>query len=149
MWRALTHPALLGSWFMQNNLEPVLGHGSTFWMNPQKGWDGITHCCIIRLDALKCLAYTYRGSASGEKTLARARVNTELTDAPGKHIFTQPDTVLSFTLEKIRGGTRLLLEHSGFTGLKLVIVSLVMGMGWKKQLHKKLPVVLDQMAKLD
>jgi hypothetical protein len=38
------------------------------------------------------------------------------------------------------------MEHSGYRGLKLVLVSLVMGWGWKKQLQKKLPAVLAKMA---
>jgi hypothetical protein len=38
------------------------------------------------------------------------------------------------------------MEHSGYKGLKLIIVSLIMQMGWKKQLRKKLPKVLEQMA---
>ncbi len=55
------------------------------------------------------------------------------------------DTVLSLSLEPTCGGTLLRMEHSGYKGLKLVIVSLIMQMGWKKQLGKKLPALLDKL----
>ena len=42
--------------------------------------------------------------------------------------------------------TRLLLEHSGFKGFQLMVVSLVMGYGWGKLL-RKLPAVLENMTR--
>ena len=116
-------------------------------MAPQKGWDGITYCRVIEIEPLRKLVYTYQGSATGEKALACAGINSEMADSVGKGIFTELDTVLSFTLTLTTEGTRLTMEHSGYKGLKLVIVSYIMGMGWKKQLHKKLPIVLEQIAK--
>ena len=48
VWRALTDPKLLGSWFMENNIEPIQGHHFTFRMNPQKGWDGTRSLLLNR-----------------------------------------------------------------------------------------------------
>lgn len=143
VWLALTDAKLLGSWFMENNIEPKLGHNFTFQMSPQKGWDGITHCEITALEPLKLLSYTYRGEATGEKTMACAGIHSGTADKMTKGIFTRLDTVLSFALEPTCGGTILSLEHSGYKGLKLVIISLIMAIGWKKQLRKKLPKVLQ------
>lgn len=131
---------------MSNDFEAELGKEFAFRMAPQKGWDGITHCKVIELDPIKTLAYTYCGSATGEKVLACANIHSEEADKIGKGIFAELDTVLRFTLIPEGKGTRLLLEHSGFKGLKLVIISLVMGMGWKKQLFRKLPKVLEEIA---
>ena len=147
VWQALTDSKLLGKWFMENDFKPIMNQAFTFRMAPQKGWDGITYCKVIEIEPLKKLTYTYQGSATGEKTLACAGINSEMADSVGKGIFTELDTILSFTLTPVPEGTCLTLEHSGYKGLKLVIVSFVMGMGWKKQLHKKLPLVLEQMAK--
>jgi len=147
VWQALTDSGLLGKWFMKNDIQPQLGYEFTFNMAPQKGWDGITHCRITELDPLKHIAYTYRGEASGEKALACAGIHSDTADKITKGIFTQLDTVLSFTLSPTCGGTMLLMEHSGYKGLKLVIVSLIMGMGWKKQIRKKLPAVLEKLSK--
>jgi uncharacterized protein YndB with AHSA1/START domain len=145
VWQALTDPKLLGNWFMENNMEPTVGHYFTFRMKPQKGWDGITHCEIIRLEPQQHIAYTYRGEATGEKALACAGIHSDTADKLTKGIFTKLDTVLDFTLEPTCGGTILSMEHSGYKGLKLSIISFIMQRGWKKQLRKKLPKILEQM----
>lgn len=145
VWQALTDSKQLGSWFMENNIEPLPGHYFTFRMNPQKGWDGITHCEIIAVEPQRYIAYTYRGQATGEKALACAGIHSDNADKLTKGIFTQLDTILSFTLEPTCDGTILSMKQSGYKGLKLYIVSLIMQMGWKKQLRKKLPKVLERM----
>lgn len=146
VWRALTEAKLLGNWFMENDIEPVPGHYFTFRMAPQKGWDGITHCEIKDVQPLKHIAYSYRGEATGEKALACAGIHSGTADKITKGIFAKLDTELSFTLEPTCGGTLLHLKHSGYKGLKLVIVSFIMQMGWKKQLKKRLPKVLESIA---
>ena len=151
VWHTLTDADTLGSWFMPNDFEPVLHQTFTFHMKPQRGWDGITYCEVIDIQPFRCLAYSYRGKASGEKTLACAGINAPQADAAAKGIFTELDTVLQFTLTPARfrngiAGTRLVLEHSGFKGLEQLVVSFVMGAGWRKQLHK-LSAVLDSQSK--
>ncbi len=146
IWEALTNAPTLGKWFMENDIKPELGYEFTFRMAPQKGWDGITHCQVIELEPLQKIAYTYRGTASGEKTLACAGIHSETADKVAKGIFAELDTVLQFTLEPNCGGTLVKMQHSGYRGLKMVIISLVMEMGWKKQLKKKLPALLAKMA---
>jgi len=145
VWQALTEPEWLGSWFMENDIEPTQGHYFTFRMKPQKGWDGITHCEVISVEPQKSIAFTYRGEATGEKALACAGVHSDTADKLTKGIFAKLDTVLSFRLEPTCGGTILSMEHSGYKGLKLVIISFIMQMGWKKQLRKRLPKVLERM----
>lgn len=147
VWRALTDAPLLGQWLMENDLKPSIGHEFTFQMPPQKGWDGMTYCKVIDVKPMTSIAYTYRGHASGEKALACAGVHLKTADKAVKGIFAQLNTILSFTLVPTCGGTTLELEHSGFNGLKLMIVSFIMRMGWKKQLCKKLPLVLEKIAK--
>jgi len=146
VWAALTDRKLLGNWFMENDIAPVPGHYFTFRMKPQKGWDGITHCEVLSAEPPKHISYTYRGEATGEKALACAGIHSDAADKMTKGIFARLDTVLSFTLEPTCGGTILRMEQSGYRGLKLVIISYIMQMGWKKQLRKRLPKVLEQMA---
>jgi len=136
---------ITGTWFMENNIVPKLHQEFTFKMAAQKGWDGITYCKITALEPIQHIAYTYRGEATGEKALACAGIHSDTAGKVTKGIFAQLDTVLSFRLEPTCGGTILYLEHSGYKGLKLVIVSLIMGMGWKKQVRKKLPKVLQNL----
>jgi uncharacterized protein YndB with AHSA1/START domain len=144
VWLALTNAQWLGKWFMENDIQPLHNHEFTFRMAPQKGWDGITYCKILKVDPIRYIEYTYQGQASGEKTLSCAGVHSDMVDKAAKGIFTKLDTTLSFTLTPICGGTTLTMQHSGYRGLKLIIISYVMQMGWKKQLHKKLPKVLQQ-----
>lgn len=145
VWRALTDPKVLGSWFMENNIQPVQGNYFTFRMKPQKGWDGITHCMIIAVEPERHISYTYCGEATGEKALACAGVHSGRAAKLSKGIFTKLDTILSFTLEPTCGGTILYLEHSGYKGFKLAVVSLIMQMGWIKQLRIRLPAALNHM----
>jgi uncharacterized protein YndB with AHSA1/START domain len=147
VWLALTDAGLLGKWFMENDLKPALHREFTFRMAPQKGWDGITYCKVTAIEPPSHIAYTYQGSASGEKALACAGIHSETADKAAKGIFAELNTTVSFTLTPTCGGTTLQLTHTGFTGLKLVIVSLIMQMGWKKQLLKKLPLVLEKIAR--
>jgi uncharacterized protein YndB with AHSA1/START domain len=146
VWVALTNSKVLSTWFMENNIEPKEGHYFTFKMKPQKGWDGITHCEIKAVEPLKHIAYTYRGEATGEKALACAGIHLDTADKLTKGIFTKLDTVLTFKLEPTCGGTILLMEQSGYKGLKLFLISMIMQVGWKKQLRKKLPKVLERMT---
>ncbi|MEH0154413.1 SRPBCC domain-containing protein [Limibacter armeniacum] len=146
VWKALTDSNFLGQWFMENDLVPEVGREFTFRMAPQKGWDGITHCQVIELEPLKKISYTYRGEATGEKAMACAGIHSDTVDRAAKGIFAKLDTVLSFTLEPTCGGTILQMEHSGYRGFKMVLVSLIMTMGWKKQLGKKLPKLLEKLS---
>jgi uncharacterized protein YndB with AHSA1/START domain len=152
VWHALTDCDTLGRWFMPTTtFAPRLGHAFTFQMKPQRGWDGTTYCQITELEPLRRIAYTYQGSATGEKTLACANVDSEMAKSAAKGIFTELDTVLSFTLtpEVTCGGidqTRLLLEHTGFKGAKLMIVSLVLGYGWRTSVLPRLDTELARMS---
>lgn len=145
VWTALTDASLLGQWFMQNDLLAVAGHEFTFRMAPQKGWDGITHCTIITVVPERQLIYTYSGEATGEKALACAGIHSDKADQLTKGIFARLDTVLEFTLEPTCGGTILRMKHSGYKGLKMVLISYIMQIGWKKKLKYKLPEVLTGM----
>jgi uncharacterized protein YndB with AHSA1/START domain len=119
VWRALTERRAMAQWMMESDFEPVLGHRFTFRAKPQRGWDGVTYCEVIELDPPRRLAYTWRGGAGDGAALTL-------------------DTVVRFTLLPEGTGTRLVLEHTGFSGLKSVLVSFLMKAGWNKMLAKKL-----------
>ena len=119
VWRALTDPKAITQWLMENDFEPRLGHKFMFHSKPQPGWDGKSYCEVIELDPPRRLAYTWRGGSI--------------------------DTLLRITLEPVADGTRMVLEHSGFRGLKAVMVSFIMGAGWKGIVNKRIPAVLARM----
>jgi uncharacterized protein YndB with AHSA1/START domain len=121
VWRVLTEPELLARWLMNNDFKPVVGHTFTFRSDPQPGWDGITNCEVIEVEHARRLRYTWVGGP----------LNTEV----------------AFTLSPTTAGTRLRLEHSGFEGLKPVLVSLILGSGWARMLKKKVPSLLDTLLR--
>ena len=129
---------------MQNDIKPIVGYEFEFKTSPQKVWDGITHCKILTVDADKFISYTYSGKATGEKAVAYAGIHSDTADKAAKGIFAELNTLISFTLEPTCGGTLLTLEQSGYKGLKMILVSYIMQMGWKKQLGKKLPALLQK-----
>ena len=104
---------------MESDFEPRLGHKFMFHSKPQPGWDGKSYCEVTELDPPRRLAYTWRGGPI--------------------------DTLLRITLEPVADGTRIVLEHSGFRGLKAVMVSFIMGAGWKGIVNKHIPAVLARM----
>lgn len=136
VWQAITDPKLLGDWFMENDIELKLNHEFTFRKDPQPGWNGITYCRIIKIENERHIAFTYKGEASGEKTLACAGIHSEVAANSVKGIFTKLDTILSFTLIPDCNGTCIVIQQSGFNGIKLILVSYVMQMGWKKLINK-------------
>ena len=84
-----------------------------------------------------------------EKALACAGIDSRYVGA-GKGIFTELDTVLRFRLSSEQSGhnvegTKLVLEQTGFSGLKLSIVSYIMAYGWRKILNNRLPGALEKM----
>jgi len=48
VWRALTEPALLAKWLMQNDIKAEVGHRFTFQAPPIPGqWDGRVDCMVL------------------------------------------------------------------------------------------------------
>ncbi len=119
VWRALTEPEALARWLMENDFEPRVGHRFQFRTDPAPGFDGIVDCEVLAVEPPTFLSYTWAGGPI--------------------------DTVLSFTLESIAGGTRLKVEQRGFEGLKAMMVSFFMQRGIKSIYDQKLPAVLDSL----
>ncbi len=140
VWTALTDSAELGKWLMPNDFVPELGHAFRFQMPPQRGWDGQTFCQVTELQPQTALAYTWQGRATGEKPLRCAGMDSaQLADAL-KDVHFELNSTIRYALTPTPTGTRLLLEHSGFTG-KMLFVSLILELGWRTR-------VLARLAKL-
>ncbi|HZQ92636.1 MAG TPA: SRPBCC domain-containing protein [Terriglobales bacterium] len=121
VWRALTDSGAITEWLMTNNFEPRVGHRFQFRAKPMPGWNGIVDCQVRELDPPRRLSYTWKSNAI--------------------------DTVVVWTLTPTAAGTNVRLEHSGFEGIKAVLVSMMMKSGWGGDiLNKYLPLVLANMA---
>jgi uncharacterized protein YndB with AHSA1/START domain len=117
VWHALTDPAAIAQWLMPNNFEPRVGHKFHFRTKPRRSWDGVVQCEVLELDRPRRLAYAWNGSGL--------------------------NTVVTFTLDPMPEGTRLRLDHRGFAGVKGLMLSFILGSGWKSNiLRRNLPAVL-------
>jgi uncharacterized protein YndB with AHSA1/START domain len=92
VWRVLTEPALVAQWLMKTDMPAQAGKAFTFQAEPMPYWDGIVHSEILELEPQKRLRYSWKGG-------------------PGSSAL---DTVVTWSLTPLQGGTRLELEHSGF-----------------------------------
>jgi uncharacterized protein YndB with AHSA1/START domain len=119
VWRAITDRNAIAQWLMENDFEPKLGHKFQFRAKPMGGWDGIVHGEVLEVDPPKKLRYSWRTNVI--------------------------DTMLTITLQTVAEGTALKLEHAGFRGFKPVMISFLMGSGWKSIVRKGFPAVLDKM----
>ena len=119
VWSALTDSSAIAEWLMQNDFEARLGHCFTLRAKPMPGWDGLVHCEVLELEPPRRMVWAWKSNAP-------------------------LDTKVVFVLEPTATGTRLQLDHVGFRGLKGVMLSALLGSGWKGILNQGLAGVLDR-----
>jgi uncharacterized protein YndB with AHSA1/START domain len=95
IWRALTQSALMAEWLMRNDFEPVVGRKFNFHATPIPGvWNGVSDSEVLVVEPPSRLVW--RQQASGEEKA------------------TGLDSVVTWTLTPVEGGTLVRMEHSGF-----------------------------------
>lgn len=120
VWRALTEAELMGRWMMETDFELVVGHRFTFRTDPAPTFDGVLYGEVLEVDPPRLLVFSFKGGMMGYVTTVR------------------------WTLLPQENGTLLRLEHSGWTGLRDVAISFIIGTGWQRMLDS-LPEVLKAM----
>ncbi len=123
VWRAMTDAQALAKWLMPNDFEPRVGHRFQFRAKPAPGFDGIVHCEVLEMEEPRVLSFSWRGGPI--------------------------ETVVKFSLEPAPNGTKLFFEQAGFSGLKAIMVSFMLGSGWKKMFRNSLPAVIENIDSLD
>jgi uncharacterized protein YndB with AHSA1/START domain len=116
IWRALTSGELMGRWIMApTGFEAIEGNRFTFQTSPAGEWDGVIHCEVLEVIPNERFAYSWKGGHDSNVGYG-ARLNT----------------IVTFTLSRVAGGTRLRLVHSGFVLPKNETAFTNMSQGWKK-----------------
>ena len=116
IWKLLTTGELIGRWLMApTGFEPVAGKRFTFQTTSAGAWDGVIHCQVLEATPNERLAYAWKGGH-------------EENVGYGSPL----DTVVTWTLSRVEGGTRLRLVHSGFVTPKNDSAFKTMSGGWKK-----------------
>lgn len=117
VWAYLTKPELIEQWLMKTDFQPITGFDFTFTTKPlpQFNFDGIAYCKVLEVTPTERLTYTWKGGpGNGEITL---------------------DSVVEWTLEETAEGSRLTVEHSGFTATAEIMFE-AMNQGWLRNMQK-------------
>jgi uncharacterized protein YndB with AHSA1/START domain len=112
VWAALTDAESIADWLMPNDFRAEVGHRFNFRTKPAPGFDGVVDCEVLEIEPPRRLAYSWKGGGI--------------------------DTIVAYSLSAEGGSTRLVMEQSGFTGLRGWMVSRILGNGWKKIIGEKL-----------
>jgi len=116
IWKTLTTGELIGRWLMApTGFEPVKGKRFTFQTKPAGAWDGVIHCEVLEAIPNERLAYAWKSGDEGNVGYGSPL-----------------DTVVTWTLTQVDGGTRLRLVHSGFVTPKNDTAFKSMSGGWTK-----------------
>ncbi len=99
IWKTLTIGELIGRWLLMapTGFEPVKGKHFTFQTTPAGAWDGIIHCQVLEVTPNERLAFAWKGGHEGNVGYG-----------------SRLDTVVTWTLSRVKNGTRVRLVHSGF-----------------------------------
>src|ERR1700728_2505346 len=108
VWAAIKTREAIATWLMPNDFELRVGHHFQFKTRPAPGFDGIVHCEVLEIIPLKKLVYSWVGGGV--------------------------DTRVTWTLTPQGTGTRLALDHEGFSGLRGFFVSSILGKGWRSKI---------------
>ncbi|MGO1000128.1 SRPBCC family protein [Lysobacter sp. CA196] len=132
LWKALTSGDLIARWLMPpNGFAPVEGRRFTFQTKAGGAWDGVIHCQVLEVRPNERLVYAWKsGHESNVGYGARL------------------DTLVTMSLSKVEGGTRLTLVHSGFVTPNNDIAFNSMSEGWPK-VFKQLDNVAAEQASPD
>lgn len=128
VWRALTDPDLIPRWTATGaGARPVgfstaVGTRFQFVARPRLGWDGVVDCVMLEAREPSVLRFTWTDSGGGDHT------------------------EVSYRLTSDRGGTRLVYEHTGFTGAGGFFMARFLGRVRRTMLRSGLPPVLADLA---
>ncbi len=119
IWKALTTGAVIAQWLMApSGFAPVVGNRFTFQTTPAGEWDGVIHCEVVEVVENERFAFVWRGGH-------------ESNVGYGSRL----DTLVTWTLTPVDGGTSLRLVHSGFVLPVNESAYTRMGEGWCKVVH--------------
>jgi uncharacterized protein YndB with AHSA1/START domain len=120
IWKTLTTGEMIDRWLMKSMVfEPGEGARFTLQTTPAGAWDGVIECKVLEVTRNERLSYSWRGGHDGN-----AEYGSRL------------DTVVTWTLAKVDGGTRLRVVHSGFLLPKNATAFRNLSEGWKKVVGK-------------
>ena len=120
IWKVLTTGDLMARWMMPpTGFQPVPGTHFTFQTRPAGEWDGTIRCEVLEVIPHQRLVYAWQGGH-------------ESNVGYGSRL----DTVVTWTLTPVEGGTRLRVVHAGFVIPKNETAYQNMSEGWKTVMQR-------------
>lgn len=120
IWKALTSGELIARWMMAaDGFEAVVGNRFTYRTTPAGAWDGLIRCEVIDVMPNRRLVYSWKGGHE-----ANVGYGSKL------------ETVVSWTLAPVEGGTRVRVVHSGFDLPRNETAYRSMSDGWKTVIRR-------------
>lgn len=121
IWKTLTSAELMGRWIgmVPTGFEPVVGNRFAYRTTGAGQWDGTIQCEVLEVIPNERFVYSWRGGHESNVGYG----------AP-------LDTLVTFTLEKVEGGTRLRLVHTGFVLPRNETAYRGMSGGWPQVLSR-------------
>jgi uncharacterized protein YndB with AHSA1/START domain len=113
VWKLLTTADLIGRWLMPNDFAPEVGRRFNFQTKPIADWDGVVHCEVLEIVPNRRLVYSWKGGSP-----ANSKYGSTL------------DSLVTWTLTPVAGGTRLRLVHAGFRSPDNDFAFDAMSSGW-------------------
>ena len=131
VWCALTEPELMPRWTATGAGGRPVGFGTAvgtkfqFIAKPKPGWDGVVNCEVLEVAEPVLLRYAWTDNAGGDDTVVTYRLEPQGPDGTA---------------------TRLIYDHTGFTGVGGFFMARLLGRVRRKMLGVGLPPVLDSIA---
>lgn len=120
LWTMLTTADLIGRWLMEpTGFIPTKGTRFTFQTTPAGAWDGTISCEVLEVIPNERLSFAWRGGDDADQGYG-----------------SRLDTIVTWTLAKVPGGTRLRLVHSGFDLPRNETAYTRMSAGWTNVVGK-------------
>jgi uncharacterized protein YndB with AHSA1/START domain len=118
IWKTLTSGELIGRWLgmKPTGFEPVKGARFTFQTTAAGVWDGVIHCEVLEVTRDQRFSFSWKGGHEANDAQYGSRL----------------DTLVTLSLTKVDGGTKLRLVHSGFVTPRNDTAFRNMSDGWKK-----------------
>jgi uncharacterized protein YndB with AHSA1/START domain len=135
IWKTLTTGEDIGRWLLMKptGFESVKGVRFTFQTTRAGMWDGVIHSEVLEVTRNKSLAYSWQGGH----------------ESNAQEYGSLLDTIVTWTLVKADGGTRLRLVHSGFVTQKNDPAFWNMSNGWKRVVGRISAICGEQPATTD
>jgi uncharacterized protein YndB with AHSA1/START domain len=129
VWKTLVTPELMNRWLSMTpvGFEATPGKRFTYQTTPAGEWDGVIQCEVREVIVNERLVYTWQGGH-------------EANIGYGSRL----DTVVTWTLTRVEGGTRLRLVHSGFVRPRNDTAFQNMFVGWTKVVEKIDAIAAEQ-----